>query len=104
RDPRQTRACRRGGKRRSVIMTNGGVMAASATVPKRRNARRWIFLTFLCLALHIGLIWFLEAPRGRLRTTPQPAPTIQLIPDPLLSEELMSAPELSDPASFALPA
>ena len=84
-------------------MASAGVMTASATAPKRRTARRWIFLTILCLAIHIGLIWFLEAPSARLRSVAKPAPTIQLLADPLLSEQLTCLPEVSDPASFALP-
>ena len=85
------------------MMANAGV-AANANAPKRRKARQWIALTLLCLGIHIGLIWFLGGPSARWPAAPQPAPRIQLLADSLLSEQLTSSTELSDPANFALPA
>jgi TonB family protein len=83
-------------------MAAADVMALRAT-GKVRKVQRWLLLLLICLGVHIGLIWFLQEPTRRSRGDAGPAFEMQLIADPWLSEQLTAAPDIFDPASFALP-
>lgn len=79
------------------------VMPFRRSTGKARKVQRWLLLLLLCLGIHVGLIWLLQAPVPRSRADITPAFEVQLIADPWLSEQLTSAPDIFDPASFALP-